>query len=108
MSKRGISLAIATEEDLDKTRGFLQVLDQLFDSRWFSSHESQWEDWDDEDENKQHLLRVRKQLAWEEDCDEDEIDNKLILFEFIKQKYKECDCHWGRSIMNAQVLIDNV
>jgi hypothetical protein len=102
-----LRMAKATLEDIDKTRDFLQILEQLFDNRWFCSHDAQWEDWDDEDENKQEIFRIRKRLAFEEGLSESDVDNGLILFEFIKQKYREIDCHWNRVLGNVDVLIYN-
>ncbi len=107
MAKHGLTVAKATPEDIYSTRDFLQVLDQFFDNRYFFSSEESWTDWDDEDENKKALLEIRKRVAWEEGYSEEDVDNRLVLFEFIKQKYSECECSWGRVLFNTEVLIDN-
>lgn len=105
--RKSIRLAKADQEDFEKTRVFLQCCESLFDNRWACSSDEQWQDWDDEDEDKIAILKLRKQLARDEDCDEDEIDNRILLFEFVKYKYRGCDCNWRRVIMAADVLIYN-
>lgn len=105
--RRGIRLAKADDEDFATTREFLQCCDNLFENRWACCSDEQWQDWNDEDEDKKEILQLRRQLALYEDCDEDEIDNRILLFEFIKQKYRTCECNWRRVVMAADVLIKN-
>lgn len=108
MSTHTLRLARFDEKDYDKTLSFLQIMEQLFDNRWACSHDGQWEEWDDDDEDKRKLLSIRKELAAEEGYSEEDVDNRLVLFEFIKQKYRGIDCHWRRVLMAAEVLADNV
>lgn len=39
----------------------------------------------------------------------DGVDNRLILYEFIKRKWRKANCcgSFGRIVMDAEVLIDN-
>ena len=106
MSK--LKLSKATDNDFDLTSDFLSACSQLFDSRHFRSFEEDWKHWDDQDDDKIKITQLQKLLAEEENCEPNEVDNRLILYEFIKWKYKKCDCHWGRVIMAASVLIDSV
>lgn len=106
----GLRIAKATKDDIDITRSFLKSCEVFWDNRPMYSLrelESDWETWDDEDDDKIELLNIRKELSKEEDLIESDVDNRLIIYEFIKRKYKAADNKWGRVIMAADVLIDN-
>jgi hypothetical protein len=106
----GLRIAKASENDIDITRSFLQACEVFWDNRnrySVSNLESDWKNWDDEDEDKKELLKIRRDLADEEGTEERFLDNRLVIYEFIKQKYKLADNRWGRVIMAADVLIDN-
>jgi len=106
----GLRVAKATENDVELTRDFLQTCETFWDNRnpFSLRHlESDWETWDDEDEDKKELLTIRRNLADEEGIEERFIDNRLVVYEFIKFKYKKADNKWGRVIMAADLLIDN-
>lgn len=103
-------VAKATKDDFDKTTSFLSSMEALFDTRnrySLRNYEEDWKGWDDDDDDKKLILRCQKELSEEGGCDPDEVDNRLILFEFIKQKYQACDCSWNRVVWGASVLIDN-
>lgn len=104
-----LKVAKADEKDRDLTRSFFLIMEYLFDSRGFISNEENWErELDEDDPDLKALLRIRKNVAEEEGYSEKSVDNRLVLFEFMKEKYRKCNCHWGRVIMAADVLIDNV
>lgn len=107
MAQRGLTVAKATPEDIDCTNNFLSALDNLFDNRFFNGGEDHWDEWDDEDTDKIMLLKIRKDLSIELSCDEDEVDNRIVLFEFIKDRFKDCEYSWRRVLFNTQVLIDS-
>lgn len=106
-----MKVAKATKEDFEKTLSFLQSMESMFDSRnrySLRDDETEWQSWDDEDEDKIELLKIRKEIIDEYGFDEeDKITNKLTLLEFIKNKYKSSDLHWNRVYWAAEVLIDN-
>lgn len=104
-------IAKADKEDIDTTRNFLHACESFWDSRQrysLRSSEDDWETWDDDDPDKRLILKIRKQLAYEMSCDENDVDNRIVIYEFLKAKYQQCDCNWGRVVMAADVLIDNV
>lgn len=80
-----MKLAKAEEKDFDKVYGFINVMDDLFDSRFFS-HEEDWRDWPDDDEDKKLLLEIEKEIR-ETDGEDvwSNVDNRLILYEFVKR-----------------------
>lgn len=107
----GLRVGKADKEDIELTRDFLKACDMFWDNRTRYSCrdiETEWLEWDDEDDDKQELLRIRKGLSEDEGCDEEDVDNRLIIFEFIKRKYKRADCNWMRVVLAADLLIDNV
>ena len=56
-----MKLAKAEEKEFDKVYGFINVMDGLFDSRFFSREED-WRDWNDDDEDKKLLLEIEKEI----------------------------------------------
>ncbi len=79
-------------------------MEELFNNRW--SNEESWIEWDDDNEDKLELLAIRKEIAEEEYCDEDEVDNRLVLYEFIKRRMRLCGCsNWQRVVTAAECLI---
>lgn len=106
-----MKVAKASKEDIDTTRSFLRACESFWDSRTrycLRSSEEDWNTWDDDDPDKILLLKIRKSVASETGCDEDDVDNRIMIYEFLKAKYQVCDCDWARVVMAADVLIDNV
>ena len=106
-----MKVAKADQEEFDKVYNFINVMEALFDDRGWHSHEEDWRDWDDEDPDKQLLLEIEKEVK-ESDGENiwDGVDNRLILYEFIKRKWQSANYSgsFGRIVCNADVLIDNV
>lgn len=102
-----MKVAKAEKEEFDRVYNFINIMEGLFDQRWFFSQEESWRDWDDEDEDKQMLLEIEKELKLSEY--DEEPDNRLIVYEFIKRKWRNANyCgSFGRIVMDADVLIDN-
>ena len=102
-----MKMSRATDEEIDEVIGFFNIMEALFESRNFFSGEESWRGWDDDDEDKKQLLAIEKELKSEWD---DEADNRLVLYEFIKRKWKKINYNgsFGRVAMDAMVLIDNV
>lgn len=107
----GLRMAKADQEDFDTTNKFLRTCEMFWDNRnrySLRNTETEWETWDDDDEDKIFILKVRKELAKEEYCDPEHVDNRLLVYEVIKRLYKKCDCNWGRIILGAHILIEQV
>lgn len=108
----GLKMAKANPEEFERTMKFVNIMEALFESNPYSLMESEtsWREWDDDDEDKQLLLEIEKEVLEEDgDCWDGRPDNRLVLFEFIKRKWKESNYSgsFGRIIMDAEVLIDN-
>ena len=105
-----MKVARADKEEFDNVYNFINVMDALFDTRW-CSHEEDWKNWPDDDPDKQLLLEIEEEVK-ETDGENiwDGVDNRLILYEFIKRKWKETNyCgSFQRIVTDAECLIDNV
>lgn len=103
-------VAKADPKEFDKVYNFINVMNALFDTR-FWSHEEEWKEWDDDDPDKKLLLEIEAEVR-ETDGEDiwNGVDNRLILYEFIKRKWIEADWSgsFGRIVTDAEVLIDNV
>ena len=105
-----MKVAKADSNEFDKVYDFINVMDDLFDNKFFSDEES-WREWNDDDEDKKLLLKIEKDLKETEGSDIwGEVDNRLILYEFIRLKWKKANyCgSFQRIVTDADVLIDNV
>ena len=103
-----MKVAKADKEEFDNVYDFINIMDELFDSRWAFSQEENWKEWDEDDPNKQLIDKIAKEVEHEfGDC---YYLNNLILFEFIKRKWKETNyCgSFQRIVTDAECLIDNV
>ncbi len=105
-----MKVAKADSKEFDKVYDFINIMDDLFDNKFFSDEES-WREWNDDDEDKKLLLKIEKDLKETEGSDIwGEVDNRLILYEFIRLKWKKANyCgSFQRIVTDADVLIDNV
>lgn len=103
-----MKVAKAEKEEFDKVYDFINVMDDLFDSRFFS-HEEEWRNWDDDDEDKKLLLEIEEEIKETDGEDIWGVDNRLILYEFIKRKWKKANWYgsFQRIVTDADVLIEN-
>lgn len=102
----GVSLARPSKDDFDRIYSFFSVLDALYASRWNFSDE--WISWDDDDPDKQELLRLRRMLAAEECCDEEDVDNRLVFEAFVRSRISRMCGAWERVVLSSETLLDYV
>ena len=102
-----MKVAKADNDEFVLVSGFINSMEALFDTRGFFSQEESWRDWNDDDEDKKLLLKIEEDLKY---CEGEPVDNRLILFEFIKYKWRKANyCgSFGRIVCDCEVLIDNV
>lgn len=103
-----MKVAKADKEDFEKVYGFINVMEALFEGRSFFSREEEWREWDDNDEDKKMLLDIEEEIRESDGEYIDGVDNRLILYTFMKRKWKEANfCgSFGRVVTDAEVLID--
>ena len=98
----------ASAEDIEKTRNFLHFMETLFDTRSYRLGNRDWENAFSEDSEEYGILkRNQKEIAEMDGCNPDGVDDRLVIYEAIKELYKRCDCRWGRVVWAASILIDN-
>ena len=98
-----------SEKDFENTRCFLQAAESFWDRRGYSFNnpEEDWDELDDENEDKIELLKIQKNLSDDEGCSLDEVDNRLIIYEFLKSKYQKANYCWGRALMAGEIAIES-
>lgn len=100
-------VAKPTEKDFQTTNDFLLFMEMLFDTRMF--HQFNWKrDFDKNDIEHKILTRCEKELSEEFDCNPEDLDERVVLFEAIKRMYQRCDTHWRRALLSGEILIENV
>jgi len=104
-----MKVAKASTDEFDKVYNFINVMDSLFDNRFYLTPEEEWREWDDDDEDKKLLLKIEEELKETDGGIWGDVDNRLVLFEFIKRKWKTANyCgSFQRIVTDAEVLIDN-
>ena len=103
--KCSVKAAKADSEEIDNVQNYFNLLETLWGGRFISDDED-WVNWDDDDEDKKELLEIKEELKEFEG----EEDNRIIVYEFLKRKYRKIDyCgSFGRVMMNAAILLEKV
>lgn len=93
-----MTIARADKQDFDTTNAFMQAAESVLEKQKFSflSPSESWEDWDDYDEDKKLIIKIRSRIAKEENCEEEEVDNRILCYEFLKDKFRHASCNWRR------------
>lgn len=105
-----MKVAKADPEEFERVMRFVSLMESFFEGRSFFSSEEDWRDWPNDDEDKKRLLEIEKDLVDAGEATWDgHPDNRLILFEFIKEKWKYANWSgsFGRIVIDAEVLIEN-
>ena len=106
MSKYSLKCAKPDEDDFEVMHK-LRILENLFDNRFWRDNSEDWRGWDDDDEDKIELLDCEKDVRQYEGLDDDdEVDNRLILYEYVKRLFNNGSA-FSRVEMTAQMAIDN-
>ncbi len=98
-----------TEEDFDIVGAFFNACENSLERQKYSlgNPEEQWKEWEDDDEDKIAILKLRKYISHNEEIEEDAIDNRVLMFEYLKQKFAPAGARWRRVYHGASVCIDN-
>jgi len=101
-------VAKADNKDLINTSAFLNAAELALEgtSRWGVSPINTMLELDDEDVDKIQLLSIRKSIAKSENIDEEDIDDRIILYELLQRKFQQASCCWRRVYYAAEVLIE--
>jgi hypothetical protein len=101
-------MAKASREDLDAMYKFMQMAELTMEHRrfGFSSPEEEWLHLDDEDGDKVRMTRIRKDIADELGYNEEDVDSRLVIYEYLKELY-EAASGWGRVVMGMDILLEH-
>lgn len=105
-----MKVAKPSERDFDATYQFLRILENLTRSGWCSSNSvNDWTDWDKDDEDYILLNSFKNELLDDEFhlLDEDDVDNRFVLWEYIKYFFNKYPSALGRIIMCADMAMEN-
>jgi hypothetical protein len=94
-----MKVAKADNEDLETTSEFLNACELVLESGRFSLSSA---------EDKELIIRIRRGVAEEEGISEGDVDNRILMYEFLKKKFKKASCNWRRVYYAAEILIENV
>lgn len=106
-----LKIAKPTQEDFDITYRFNSVMEQIADNRMFrASSLSDWEDWNEMDEDYQLLKTFKHQVENEYDITDDDFNDEhyaMVLWKYIKWFFNEHPSALGRILMCANIAMDN-
>ncbi len=110
MATHQLTVAKASEKDIDVTRQFLQMAEDLLEKQKFSFNSAyeQWRHWDEDDEDFILAKKIQKRIANEEEIDIEKVDDRIVCYELLKHRFAKASCSHGRVIMAADILIDNI
>lgn len=106
-----VKIGKPTEQDFEICYRFNSVLESLTDDRMYRcANESDWEDWNTEDEDYKVLSKIRDSYCQWADKDKKELDDsdhQQILWRYVKWFFNEHPSSLARIIMCANVAMDN-
>jgi hypothetical protein len=105
---RGLHMAKPDKEDFNNSRNFMQYADNLFSSKYSNSYtEDEWEYLDDEDEDKKIIVKLQKELCEEIGCSTKSLDNRILMYEFLKHKFENVQGCWWRALVAGELAIES-
>lgn len=100
-----------TSKDFDITYRFKSVMEQLSDDRWYSQASvSDWETWDEDDEDYKILKSFKEKVMEEYELDESEFDERyqtLVMWKYIKWYFNYHPSALSRILMCADIAMEN-
>jgi hypothetical protein len=99
-----MKVAKPTPDIIEAVNQFISVAQDLLEHQVFAScsPEESWKEWDECDDKKV-CLRIRKNIAQEEGISENDVDDRIVAYEFLKKKYTPRLSHVN---MVCSVLLD--
>lgn len=101
-----------TQEDFDIVYRFNSLMDELTDNRMFrASSLSDWEYWDEDNEDYQILKEFKKEVEIEYDImDDDEFKDEhyaMVLWKYVKWFFNQHPSSLSRVVMCADIAMNN-
>lgn len=98
-----------TKEEIDAFKALFTALELGMSEASFSllCAAEAWEDLVDDDPTKVEILQMREQLCKEERLSKDDLDARILMYEWIKGKVAQVG--WlGKLLFTADILLENV
>lgn len=100
----GMKIHKLEPKDFKVITEFIQACEAMLERGKFSlkSPYEEWREWDDDDKDKQKLLKIENYISKNEDMED--VDGRIIAYEYLLSKYTHL-----LTLLNitADVLIDN-
>jgi hypothetical protein len=103
-----MKIAKADKEDIESTMNFLQAAEMALERSKYGMRcaESNWEQLDDDDADMIMIQGIRKRMADDDGCEPHEVDNRLLMYEFLQRKFRAASSSWRRVVWGCDALID--
>lgn len=103
-------IAKADDKDFELAREFKHACEGIWGRNYSlrADHNCWEDDWDNEDEDYLYLMSIKKRMAKEEGIDIEEVDNRIVIYEWLRKKFKAAEGSMGRVVMAADCLITSV
>jgi hypothetical protein len=98
-------IAAPTKEIYKEAGEFTNALEIALERDRYSPKEPEdnWLDLDDDDTDKIWLLKTQKRLACEEGCEPNEVDNRILMYAYLRHKYFN---RFGHIILACEAMQD--
>ena len=110
MTTKKVSLKIGapSKKDFDAIYRFRNIIDTLTDSRFYGTTDpSSWKEWDETDKDYKLLKKIEKEICEYYDESPDEIDQRVVLWEFVRYFFQHYGGSINRVIMCADMAMEN-
>lgn len=94
-------------KSLQKVTEFIHACEHMLEREKYSlkSPYEEWESWPDDDPDKIILQKIKNFIMQNEDMDEDEVDGRIVAYEYLRKKYTHS---LSLANLTLNVLMENV
>ncbi len=108
MAKIALKVAAPNTEDFDAVYQFNRIMDALTDNRmWRAADESDWKDWDEDEKDYKLLKDIEKEVCSSEDETPEDVDQRIVLWEYVKWFFNNHPSALSRVLMCADTAMEN-
>lgn len=110
MATHQLTIAKASKHDIRATSEFLQMAYDVLKKELFSLSipYEEWRKWDEDSEDYKLAIKIQKRIAEEEGIDIEDVDDRVVCYELLANKFTKASGSYYRVIISADILIDNI
>lgn len=110
MATHQLTIAKASKHDIRATSEFLQMAHDVLKKELFglSIPYEEWRKWDEDSEDYKLAIKIQKRIAGEEGIDIEDVDDRVVCYELLANKFTKASGSYYRVIISADILIDNI